>query len=45
MISIDANPEPRTGDQDDATNHGVSTSEPAEGAGDAPAGGRDSPDA
>jgi hypothetical protein len=37
-------PDPRTSDDDDATNQGVSTTDPAEGADDAPAGGEDSPD-
>ena len=48
-MSMDAEPEPRSestaADQDDATNQGVSTSEPAEGSDDAPAGSDGSPDA
>jgi len=44
-MSMNPEPEPRSGDQDDATNQGVSTSEPAEGSDDAPAGDGNSPDA
>jgi len=44
-MSMNPEPQPRSGDQDDATNQGVSTSEPAEGSDDAPGGGEGSPDA
>ncbi|WP_298090865.1 hypothetical protein [uncultured Sphingomonas sp.] len=42
-----ADPDPRTDrdDDEDATNQGVSTTEPAEGGDDAPAGDGDSPEA
>ena len=44
-MSMNAEPEPKPAEQDDATNQGMSTSEPAEGSDDAPAGSDGSPDA
>lgn len=45
MTDATSGPDPRTApdDDEDATNHGVSSPEPAEGANDAPAGDADSP--